>query len=63
MRVALSRANCDFRPTPVFGLANAYPCADGIDGTPTVRACSVRGISRFVDHAVSGSTGDGSVSR
>ena len=35
----------------------------GIDGTPTVRASSVRGISRLVDQAVSGSTGDGSVSR
>jgi hypothetical protein len=32
-------------------------------GTPTVRDNSVRGISRTVDHAVSGSTGDGSRSR
>ena len=35
----------------------------GIDGTPTVRASRVRGVSRTVDQAVSGSTGDGSVSR
>ena len=61
MRVALSRPNT--ASAPVLGLAKAYPWTDGIDGTPTVRDCSVRGITLLVAHAVSGSTGDASVSR
>ena len=61
MRVALWRA--DSASAPPFGLANAYCATFGIEGTPTVLASSVRGVSRAVDHAVSGSTGGGSVSR
>src|ERR687898_761759 len=61
MRSALFRAKT--ASAAVLGPANAYPLTLGIDGAPTVRARSVRGVSRTVDHADSGSTGEGSVSR
>ena len=43
--------------------AALYVAAFGIAGTPTVRDSSVLGTVPAVDHAVSGSTGDGSLSR
>src|SRR5439155_3388014 len=59
--VAVSRASC--ASAPGLGLANAYCATLGIDGTPTVRACSTWGVSLVVDQPISGSTGDGIVSR
>jgi hypothetical protein len=49
--------------TPVFGLEKAYVWTSGIDGTATVRASRLCGISREVFHPTSGSTGDVKVSR
>ena len=62
MRVALARAKpADRRRRSDSGWRTRSRPTLGIAGTPTVRAISVRGISRTVDQAASGSTGDGSV--